>query len=182
MITHPKYAARQRAEHGEVAGFYPDLFDPLSNFWAGILEWPMVGQEYFGQWPTVLGQTSEHIYQWARFVGADEEIAEAVLAARSAHAAKRLARQHLDRQRDDWPGIRVGIMRSICEAKLAQHPYVAEILEGTGDAEIIEASPKDAFWGWGPADERGNHNGQNMLGEIWMDLRKRQREGKIITL
>ena len=33
--------------------------------------------------------------------------------------------------------------------------------------EIVEASPVDAFWGWGP-----NKDGENALGKIWMKLRE----------
>ncbi len=36
----------------------------------------------------------------------------------------------------------------------------------TGDRELIESSPIDSFWGWGP-----NKDGQNHLGKIWMKLR-----------
>ena len=35
------------------------------------------------------------------------------------------------------------------------------------DREIIENSPVNSFWGNGPDD-----NGQNMVGKIWMEIRK----------
>lgn len=38
----------------------------------------------------------------------------------------------------------------------------------TGDPRIIEDSPEDDFWGWGP-----NQDGENKLGKIWMQPRKR---------
>ena len=37
--------------------------------------------------------------------------------------------------------------------KLAQHPTVAELLLNTGDAELVEDSPKDYFWGCGAVRE-----------------------------
>ena len=32
---------------------------------------------------------------------------------------------------------------------------------------IVEDSPKDSFWGWGP-----NRDGKNQLGKLWMKLRE----------
>ena len=32
---------------------------------------------------------------------------------------------------------------------------------------IVEDSPKDSFWGWGP-----NRDGENQLGKLWMKLRE----------
>ena len=37
----------------------------------------------------------------------------------------------------------------------------------TEDYLIVEDSPKDSFWGWGP-----NRDGENQLGKLWMKLRK----------
>ena len=33
---------------------------------------------------------------------------------------------------------------------------------------IVEDSPKDDFWGWGP-----NRNGQNNLGKLWNEVKRR---------
>ena len=69
--------------------------------------------------------------------------------------------------------------------KLAQHPAVAELLLSTGDAELVEDSPKDYFWGcgavrevillvYGKADEYGqDRSGRNELGKILMKSRAR---------
>jgi predicted NAD-dependent protein-ADP-ribosyltransferase YbiA (DUF1768 family) len=37
----------------------------------------------------------------------------------------------------------------------------------TGKKKIVEDSPKDSFWGWGP-----DRKGRNELGKLWMKLRK----------
>lgn len=50
--------------------------------------------------------------------------------------------------------------------KLEQNPYVKKKLLQTKDYLIVEDSPKDAFWGWGP-----NRDGENQLGKLWMKLR-----------
>ena len=57
-------------------------------------------------------------------------------------------------------------MEEIVRAKCEQNPYVKQKLLETLDEEIIEDSPKDAFWGWGE-----NRDGRNELGKIWMRLR-----------
>jgi len=35
-------------------------------------------------------------------------------------------------------------------AKFTQHEDLGKLLLGTGDAALVEDSPKDAFWGVGP--------------------------------
>jgi predicted NAD-dependent protein-ADP-ribosyltransferase YbiA (DUF1768 family) len=57
-------------------------------------------------------------------------------------------------------------MEALLRLKLAQHSWVRERLLATGDAEIIEDSPKDSFWGRGP-----DWKGKNHLGRLWMKLR-----------
>jgi len=57
-------------------------------------------------------------------------------------------------------------MEDILRHKLAQHPYVQKQLRESGGAELIEDSPKDAFWGRGP-----DWTGKNHLGKLWMKLR-----------
>lgn len=58
-------------------------------------------------------------------------------------------------------------MKDIVREKLHQHPYIQKKLRETGDRELIEVSPVDSFWGWGP-----DRNGRNELGKIWMELRE----------
>jgi len=65
-------------------------------------------------------------------------------------------------------------MLDICRHKLRQHAYVKQKLLETGDAPIVEDSPKDSFWGWGPG-----RKGRNALGKIWMQLRQELQEGKL---
>ena len=58
-------------------------------------------------------------------------------------------------------------MREIVRAKLEQHSYVRQALMDSGDRPIVEMNDSDEFWGWGK-----NHEGQNNLGKIWMELRE----------
>jgi ribA/ribD-fused uncharacterized protein len=58
-------------------------------------------------------------------------------------------------------------MKDICRQKLSQHEYIQKTLRETGDAELVEHSPKDEYWGRGK-----DWQGENCLGKIWMELRK----------
>lgn len=52
------------------------------------------------------------------------------------------------------------------KTKFDQHPELKGKLMATGEAEIIEDSKTDAFWGIG---KKGT--GKNMLGKMLMELR-----------
>jgi ribA/ribD-fused uncharacterized protein len=69
-----------------------------------------------------------------------------------------------------WSKGRYDRMRAVVEAKFRQHPDLAEILIGTGDAAIIEVATVDnevnRRWGVVP-----NGKGQNWLGKILMEVR-----------
>lgn len=57
------------------------------------------------------------------------------------------------------------VMFAVVLAKFSS-PRLREVLESTGDAPLIEASPIDSYWGWGH-----NHEGVNRLGRILMSVR-----------
>ncbi len=174
MINHPKFRDHLLETSGEVAGLYERTFHALSNFASYAVEWPTRRGKYADWWATTLWPTSEHAYQAARFMQTAPELSEAILLARSAHVARQIAMENQARQHPEWDDIKTGVMYSICNAKLLQHPYVERSLERTGDALIVEDSPTDSFWGWGP-----DHQGRNELGKIWMDLREALRDGTI---
>ena len=73
---------------------------------------------------------------------------------------------HEEHDWSDWDEVSVGIMEDICRHKLAQHAYVRAKLLQTGNRPLVEDSPYDAKWGWGP-----NRDGRNELGQVWMRLR-----------
>ena len=108
--------------------------------------------------------TSEHAYQAAGF---DEpDIVQEIADANSAHDALRIAIKHKAKLRASWEDEKRAIMKDICREKLHQHQYVEKTLRNTKNAELIEDSPKDEYWGRGK-----DWNGQNWLGKIWMELR-----------
>jgi len=136
--------------------FYERGFYVFSNF-----------SSFAVDWRGKVRMTSEHAYQVARFD--DEDIINEIFQARSAHDSKKLAQKYKEQQFKNWDEIKVSIMKEIVRAKLQQHAYIQKLLKKTEDRDIIEDSPKDEFWGWGP-----NKDGRNELGKIWMELREEQ--------
>lgn len=133
--------------------FYEHEFYVFSNFSSFKLEWK--GYDWM---------TSEHAYHSEKF--SDVEIIEKLKNARSAHEAMEVAYANKDKYRKDWGDVKLGIMKDILRAKVAQHPYVKKKLLQSGDKELVEDSWRDDFWGWGP-----NKGGKNHLGKLWMEIR-----------
>lgn len=71
--------------------------------------------------------------------------------------------------RADWECIKVEVMRDALRAKFKRenNPKLYEMLRSTGDAYIVEDSPRDAYWGIGR-----DGKGENMLGKLLMEVRK----------
>ncbi|MFA5932608.1 MAG: NADAR family protein [Microgenomates group bacterium] len=158
---------QQLETSGEVVGFYEREFYVFSNFSSFQVEWK--GRVW---------QTSEHAYQASHFFETTPELVEEIFVAKSAHEAFKIAKANTGRAPEDWDEKKVAVMEDIVRHKLEQNPYIMHKLLQTGDREIVEDSPKDAFWGWGK-----DRNGRNELGKIWMKLReevmKQQEEGLV---
>lgn len=139
--------------------FYPKEFYVFDNFTAFQVE-------YDGY----LYPTSEHAYQAAMFKGVAEKIMEEIKKAKSSHDAQKIAQKNREKRIQNWDDIKTNIMKEILKCKIEQHPYVLKKLLESGNREIIEDSWRDAEWGWGE-----NKDGKNLLGKIWMELRKEYR-------
>lgn len=139
----------------EIIGFYPREFYCLDNFSSFKVE-------YDG----FLYSSLEEAYQTIGFLKSAPEIAQKIKNSHSAHEAQKLAYENRELQRKDWDEVKVSIMEDLLRAKLEQNPYVKKKLLETKDYYIVEDSPKDNFWGWGP-----DRDGQNQLGKLWMKLR-----------
>lgn len=145
--------------------FYENDFYVFSNFSAFRVRWCEIDFD-----------TSEHVYHWAKFDGfryGKPDVQMLIRRARSAHEAFKIAEENRMWRRNDWENVKVGIMRNILRAKVEQHEYVRRKLLATGDRELIEDSWRDDFWGWGE-----KHDGQNMLGKLWMEIRTEIAERK----
>jgi ribA/ribD-fused uncharacterized protein len=114
-------------------------------------------------WPT-----SEHYYQAQKYAGTPRE--EEVRQAKSAMIAAHMGRSRKHPLRPDWEQVKLTVMREAVLAKFTQHADIRAVLLGTGDAEIVEHSPKDSFWGDG-----GDGSGQNHLGKVLMSVREELR-------
>lgn len=108
--------------------------------------------------------TAEHAYQGSKF--SETSMRLFVSKQISPLGAKKVAHNNRDKYRSDWEEVKLRVMEEILRVKLTTHSEVREALLETGQAEIMEDSPSDSFWGSGP-DGRG----QNHLGKIWMKLR-----------
>jgi len=139
----------------EVIGFYPREFYCLDNFSSFKVKYN--GYVY---------STAEEAYQAAKFNKCAPEIADAIRNSFSAHEAQKIARENKEFQRADWDEIKLHTMEEILRAKVQQNPYVLKKLLETENYTIVEDSPKDNYWGWGP-----HRNGENMLGRLWMNIR-----------
>ena len=157
MIELEQYRDRWLGEKmDEVIGFYPREFYPFDNF-----------SSFKVEWNGYLFSSVEEAYQAASFMGSDEELVEKIKKSHSADEAQRISYANRDKRREDWDDVKISIMEELLRLKIEQNPYVKKKLLQTGDYMIVEDSPKDDFWGWGP-----NRNGQNNLGKLWMKLRE----------
>ena len=157
MIELEQYRDRWlREKMDEVIGFYPKEFYPFDNF-----------SSFKVEWNGYLFSSVEEAYQAASFMGSDEELVEKIKKSHSADEAQRIAYANRDKRREDWDDVKISIMEELLRLKIEQNPYVKKKLLQTEDYMIVEDSPKDDFWGWGP-----NRNGQNNLGKLWMKLRE----------
>lgn len=116
-------------------------------------------------WPS-----SEALYQACRFPDLPD-VQLLIAQQTSAMAAKMRSKPHRSATREDWPHIRVRVMRWVLRVKLAQHMNAfGNVLLATGDSSIVERSSKDRYWG-AIESEDGTLEGENVLGRLLMELR-----------
>jgi len=115
-------------------------------------------------WPT-----TEHYFQAMKFAGTEHE--EAVRLAPTAMRAAQMGRDRKRPLRADWEAVKDDVMRAAVLAKFTQHPDLQAQLLLTGDAELVEHTANDSYWGDG-----GDGTGKNMLGRILMETRAKLAE------
>ena len=116
-------------------------------------------------------RSSEDAYQYGKF--ADADLAEAAMNLPAPRFVAILAHGlFVYDQVPDWKEIKVDRMRRVLRAKFDQHQALKDLLLATGDANLVEASKSDAFWGSGKEGK-----GKNMLGTLLMELRDQYRKG-----
>lgn len=139
--------------------FYEGPHYYLSNFSAFAIE---VDGEI---WMTV-----EHAYQASKFAPECTSIRNQIRTSLSAHEAKQIGKADKDEVRSNWDNDKLPVMDKLLRAKFAQHPYVQRKLLETDNAQLVEDSPKDSFWGRGQ-----DGSGQNHLGKLWEKIRADKR-------
>lgn len=110
-------------------------------------------------WPT-----SEHYFQAQKFEGTPHE--ELIRLAPTPKEAAAMGRDTSRPLRSDWESVKDEVMMRALRAKFTQHASLREALLGTGAADLVEHTEKDAYWGDG-----GDGLGKNRLGAILMTLR-----------
>jgi N-glycosidase YbiA len=115
------------------------------------------------EWATV-----EHYYQAHKFLGTKyEHLMAEIQSAASPELAAKIGRNLVDRICPDWDLRKCDVMYRAVLQKFSTHSDIQQVLLDTIDAEIIEDSPVDYFWGCGI-----DRTGSNHLGRILMRVRE----------
>ncbi|KAG5642903.1 hypothetical protein DXG03_001910 [Asterophora parasitica] len=136
---------------------------------------PHYGFTNFSEHPVVYKgktyPTSEHLFQSFKFQEHRPGLADHIrTCSERPSAAFSEARRFQPEVRPDWKHVNIEKMDITLEHKFTQHLDLKEELLATGDAELVEDSDKDAFWGVG-ADGKG----RNELGKALERLREKLR-------
>ncbi|KAF7312708.1 DUF1768 domain-containing protein [Mycena indigotica] len=115
--------------------------------------------------------TSEHLFQSFKFMPHRPKLAEHIrTCSERPSVAFSEARRFAPEVRSDWKDVNIQMMDIALWHKFTQHESLKKELLATDDAELIEDSDKDAFWGIG-ADRKG----RNELGKALERLRTKLR-------
>ncbi|KZT01541.1 DUF1768-domain-containing protein [Laetiporus sulphureus 93-53] len=118
--------------------------------------------------------TSEHLFQSFKFQGRWPGLAEHIRTCSDLPSvAFSEARRFQPQVRSDWIDVNIAKMEETLRHKFTQHSALKEELIATGDAELVENSAEDSFWGIG-ADRKG----RNELGKALERLRAQFREAQ----
>ena len=115
------------------------------------------------RWPT-----SEHYFQAKKFEGTEHE--EEVRKCKTPSLAANMGRDRKRPLRRDWESVKEQVMLEAVRAKFTQHEELKAILIGTEDAQLVEHTARDSYWGDG-----GDGSGRNRLGHLLMLVRQELR-------
>ncbi|KAF8444234.1 hypothetical protein BGX38DRAFT_1198798 [Terfezia claveryi] len=109
----------------------------------------------------------------------DTTVYNRILASTSPVEQKALGQQVPNFDEDIWEAHRFEIVKWGNYLKFTQNKELKQLLLGTGDRELVEASPRDWIWGVGFGAKNAEQNrdrwGQNLLGKALMEVRDRIR-------
>lgn len=118
--------------------------------------------------------TSEHLFQCLRFN--NPEIIEQIRTEPNPMKAKWIAKSKINEM--SVVPLSLGDVKNmllVLKLKIEQHPELKQLLKDTGDAVIIEdCTNRQGGTGlfWGAALVNDNWAGRNILGKLWMQIRK----------
>ena len=154
---------RDREDFGFLSNFYP------CNLRIAGRAWPHIEAYYQSQKSENPTYHDEILRKdkpsWSKYVG-DSRIGGPRISKKS------WFRKHPEDLRSDWEAIKLEVMKTALHAKFTQHRNLQLALLNSWPAELVEDSPRDAFWGYGE-----NGRGMNMLGTLLIELRAWIREG-----
>ncbi len=137
----------------------------LTNFYENWRKDGLHGVQYLGlNW-----RTSEHAFQAEKFNWASKDaqnVRQQIMNTPTSREAFQIAQQNQYLSRPDWHDIKEDIMLEILRCKF-QDAHLSNVLHKTGTCYLIEASPFDAYWGYG-----SDGKGLNRLGILLMQVRK----------
>ena len=130
---------------------------PLDNFSAFCFE---MNGEYF--------QTSEHAFQYLKYVDTNKDIANKIKESFSPNDARNIAHENKKFRLSNWSDVKYQNMEKVLRLKVEQNPIVKDVLLNTKDYIIAEnCIDEDKDWGLD-----NNNQGDNNLGKIWMKIRE----------
>ena len=110
-------------------------------------------------WPTI-----EHFYQAHKFL--DSNLRDIIQYAATPKEASKIGRDKNNPLRRHWEYLKLDIMFEAVYRKFITHSDIRNLLLLTNNAEIIEETTKENYWGCGPL-----YDGKNMFGKILMSVR-----------
>src|SRR6476469_1589456 len=137
------YFYSTRSEYGCFSNFSSHGFELAGEYW----------------------QTTEHYFQAQKFP--ETHHCEQIRVVKTPKDAANMGRDRSRPLRTDWEQVKDDIMRKAVLRKFETHEDIRKELLSTGDAEIVENSPIDYYWGCG-----ADGSGKNMLGIILMEVRE----------
>jgi hypothetical protein len=127
------------------------------------------GQRYFSAYQYILCEKARHF--------GDIESYNAIKMCRNTLEQSKLSRGIMNVKEDEWRSNDERVMKVAINEKLAQHPWIHNLLNATGEAVLAHCSCYDNRWGTGfdidCVDMKNRSRwGKNIVGEILMDFRK----------
>ena len=127
---------------------------------------------------------AEQYMMWRKaLLFGDTEMAKKIEIARDPRDHKRIGQAVRNFEQQLWDANKVEIVTAGTRAKFGQNAGIARKLVATGSATLDEANPKDFIWGVGLSEDDpdiqdpAKWRGQNLLGQILMQVRAELRAG-----